>query len=203
MLCRVGSRIQNPWLLISDQCCLSIPCMFWSTLAFVLWDTILWIAFRSITASAYNFPCLWVILLRDWHICPCFSPVCICFLSLTLLSVACMRSKHIVFVLILCRLDLFIFLLGPYVLQMTVHRLGSVKDRLVNTSSHWIHWNLDLNIRRTFQCPVHYLLLEFLCLTYHRKVVSLARLRVMFRKTKWLSHLILLAMFRRSCWTLS
>ena len=58
-----------------------------------------------------------------------------------------MRSKHIAFALILCRLDLFIFLFGPYVLQMTVHRLGSVKDRLIDSSSHWIHWNLDLNIR--------------------------------------------------------
>ena len=150
MLCLVGSRIQNPWLLVSNQCCLIIPCMLWSTLALVLWDTILRIAFRSITASAHNLSCLWVILLRDWHISPCLSPTCICFFSLTLLSVACMWSKHRVLVLILCRWDLFIFLLVPHVLQMTVHRLGSVKDRLVNSSSHRINWNLDLNVWWTF-----------------------------------------------------
>ena len=150
MLCLVGSRIQNPWLLVSNQCSLIVPRMLWSTLAFVLRDTILWIAFRSITACAYNLSCLWLILLRDWHISPCLSPTCICFFSLTLLSIACMGGKHRIFVLILCGWDLLTFLLVPDVLQMTLHRLGSIKDRLVNSSSHWIHWNLDLNVWRTF-----------------------------------------------------
>ena len=177
--------------------------MFWSALALALWDTILWIAFRSITASAYNLSCLWVILLRDRHISPCLSPACICLFSLTLLSVACMGGKHGVFVLVLCRWDLFILLFIPHVLQMTMHRLSTIKDRLVNSSSHWIHWNLDLNIWRTFQCPVHYLLLEFLCLTNHRKVVCLAWLGVILGKPKWLEHLFLLALSGRSCWTLS
>ena len=203
MLCLVSSRIQNSWLLVSNQCGLSIPCMFWSTLALILGDSILWIALRSVTACAYDLSSLWMILLRDWYFSPCLSPTCICFFSLTLLSVARMGSKHWIFVLILCRLDLFIFFLIPHVLQMTVHRLGSVKYRLVNSSSHWIHWNLDLNIRRTFQCPVHYLLLEFLCLTYHRKVVSLAWLGVILREPKWLTHLLFLAVFGWSSWTLS
>ena len=177
----------------------SIPSVFRSTLYFALLYIIFWITLGSVTARAHNLSSFWMILLWGRHISPCFSPACICFFSFTLLCITGVRDEHRLFVLILCRLILYMLFFVSYILQMTVQWLCAIKYRFINTTSHRVVRNLYFYIWCVLYRPVHDLLLEFFCFTNHWIVIWFPRLRVIFRISKWFTHLFLLALLWRPC----
>ena len=79
------------------------------------------------------------------------------------------------------------------VLDMTLHWLCTIEDWFAHTSCHRIDWDLNIDIRRSFECSVKDLLLELCLITYHWEIVFWLPWFLVAICPHWLSQLLFVA----------
>ena len=180
------------WLFRAHQHIWRVSLVFSCSRCFCLRDRIPRIWFRAVTTRTHNLPGF-CILLRSWRV--------IFAVNLRIASPSTLLSGLRLVLVRSCLIQWPVDLLLD-VLNVSLHRLGTVEDWFVDSSSHWVYRDLNLSIWRAFKCSVQDLLLELGLVAYHREIGGLSWFLIGIR-TYWLSEVLFLALrcyilFRRS-----